>query len=139
MYDSATGLGALKSTFKLSEVFLHDWSKIYSLGSRWNRFCALVFPLARNNLLFFETRMKSTYVFIIVAIAIAKRNSWRFSSKGKNDRNQFTIYSVFSVYKDFCFSSPWAFFLQRVTGNIVIVYCFVCHKLYKAKKKKLII
>ena len=80
--------------------------------------------------------MKSTYVFIIVAIAIAKRNSWRFSSKGKNDRNQFTIYSVFSVYKDFCFSSPWAFFLQRVTGNIVIVYCFVCHKLYKAKKKK---
>ena len=136
MYDSATGFGALKSTFKLSEVFLHDWSKIYSLGSRWNRFCAPVFPLARNNLLFFETRMKSTYVFIIVSIAIAKRNSWRFSSKSKNDRNQFTIYSVFSVYKDFCFSSPWAFFLQRVTGNIVYCLLFCLSYVIKSKKKK---
>ena len=121
MYDSAPGFGTLKSTFKLSEVFSHDWSKIYFLGSRWNRFCEPVFPLARDSLLFSETRMKSTYVFIIVSIAIAKRNSWRFSSKGKNDRNHFTIYSVFSVYKDFGFSSLWAFFLQGVTTNMKVI------------------
>ena len=121
MYDSAPGFGTLKSTFKLSEVFSHDWSKIYLLGSRWNRFCGPVFPLARDSLLFSEARMKSTYVFIIVSIAIAKRNSWRFSSKGKNDRNHLTIYSVFSVYKDFGFSSLWAFFLQGVTANMKVI------------------
>ena len=106
MYDSAPAFGALKSTFKLSEVFLHDWSKIYFLGSRWNRFCGPVFPLARDSLLFSEARMKSTYVFIIVSIAIAKRNSWRFSSKGKNDSRE-PFYDLFSFQ---CFQGILLFF-----------------------------